>query len=87
MIGMIFAGFKAMSWGVRIASIVAPLLLLGTLYGVWHYKVYQRGYQRALADIAAEDARAIERAKAMRQGWRECRDRGGIWNQSEGKCT
>ncbi|WP_162471464.1 hypothetical protein [Bradyrhizobium cosmicum] len=79
--------WKAASWGVRIAAVVGPLLIVGTAYAVWHHKVYQRGYDRALADIAAEDKGAIGAATELRKIWSDCRGRGGRWIQSEGRCS
>lgn len=75
--------------GLVTKLIVAGGLLLAAAaaYGVWHHKVYQSGYARAIADIAAEDKRAIGAATEMRNTWRECRDRGGRWIQSEGRCA
>ncbi|UGX98216.1 hypothetical protein G6321_00025065 [Bradyrhizobium barranii subsp. barranii] len=69
-----------------IAAAVAALALLAA-YGVWHHRVFQSGYDRALADIAAEDLRAIGKATELRDVWRDCRKRGGRWIQSEGKCA
>ncbi|WP_158669497.1 hypothetical protein [Bradyrhizobium guangdongense] len=69
---------------VMAASIAAVALVA---YGVWHHKVYRAGYDRALADIAAEDKRAIGAATELRKTWRDCRDRGGRWLQSEGRCS
>ncbi|MCD9819806.1 hypothetical protein [Bradyrhizobium japonicum] len=68
-----------------IAATVAAAALLAA-YGVWHHQVYRSGYVRALADIAAEDTRAIGHATDLRKIWRACRDRGGRWIQSEGRC-
>ncbi|MEY9466275.1 hypothetical protein ABH973_006688 [Bradyrhizobium ottawaense] len=87
MIEALILAWKAASWGMRIAAVVGPLLIVGTAYGVWHHKVYQRGYARALADIAAEDRRAIGAATELRKTWAACRDRGGRWIQSEGRCS
>ncbi|ULK98834.1 hypothetical protein [Bradyrhizobium sp. I71] len=79
---------------LRASGLVTKLLVAGglllavvTAYGVWHHKVYRSGYVRALADIAAEDKRAIGAATELRKTWRECRDRGGHWIQSEGRCS
>lgn len=68
---------------------VAGALALAALgaYGIWHHKVYRSGYDRALADIAAEDKRAIGSALELRQVWKDCRARGGRWIQSEGRCA
>ncbi|MCK1684232.1 hypothetical protein IVA87_33815 [Bradyrhizobium sp. 147] len=69
--------------------VVAASLALAALgaYGIWHHKVFRAGYDRALADIAAEDKRAIGRATELRKTWRECRERGGQWSQTEGRCS
>lgn len=79
---------------LQASGLVTKLILAGSLlltaaaaYGVWHHRVYASGYARALADIAAEDQRAIGRATDLRNTWRECRDRGGRWIQSEGRCA
>lgn len=75
--------------GVLTKIIMAGSLLLVALsaYGIWHHKVYRSGYDRALADIAAEDKRAIGSAMEMRGVWLECRKRGGRWIQTEGRCA
>ncbi|MCS3725959.1 hypothetical protein [Bradyrhizobium betae] len=75
--------------GLLTKIIVAGSLLLAALgaYGIWHHKVWRSGYVRALADIAAEDKSAIGQATELRKTWRACRDRGGRWIQSEGKCA
>lgn len=86
MIQAILIAFKAMSWAGRIAAIVGPLLLLGTTYAVWHHQIYQRGYDKAISDIAEEDSAAIGQAVERRKPWKECRDRGGVWSQSERAC-
>jgi fatty acid desaturase len=65
------------------AGLVVALL---TAYGVWHHKVYQSGYVRAIADIAAEDKRAVDRAIAARSAWKDCRAAGRRWDQVEGRC-
>ncbi|MCK1676658.1 MULTISPECIES: hypothetical protein [unclassified Bradyrhizobium] len=75
--------------GLVTKLIVAGSLALAVLgaYGVWHHKVYRAGYDRALADIAAEDARAIASATELRSTWLACRKAGRRWMQSEGKCA
>ncbi|WP_441280071.1 hypothetical protein [Bradyrhizobium sp. 63_E2_N1_3] len=87
MIQAFLLAWKAASWGVRIAAVVGPIVVVGAAYGVWHHQVYRAGYVRALADIAAEDERAIGKATELRATWRACLDRGGRWIQSEGKCA
>lgn len=75
--------------GLVTKLIVAGSLALAVLgaYGVWHHKVYRAGYDRALADIAAEDQRAIASATELRSTWLACRKAGRRWMQSEGKCA
>lgn len=83
------AGLAALqASGLVVKLIVAASLALAALgaYGVWHHKVFSAGYDRALADIAAEDKRAIGRAFDLRKTLSECRVRGGRWIQSEGRC-
>jgi hypothetical protein len=53
---------------------------------VWHHKIFESGYEKALSDIAAEDAAAIARATQMRSVWRDCRAHNGQWDQSTGEC-
>ncbi len=64
-------------------GLVAALL---TAYGVWHHKIYRSGYDRAIADIAAEDKKAVDRAIAARSVWKDCRAAGRRWDQVEGRC-
>lgn len=75
--------------GLAVKLVLAGSLALAALgaYGIWHHKVFRAGYDRAIADIAEEDKRAIGQATDRRKTWRECRDRGGRWIQSEGKCA
>lgn len=86
MIAAAWVGWKALGWGMRILSIVGPLLTLGALYGVWHYTVDQRGYRRAIAEIAAQDERAIKKAESARAVFKQCRAAGRRWDQVEGRC-
>jgi hypothetical protein len=90
MIGYAKLALTALEASGLLTKILIGLGLLAaalTAYGIWHHEVYREGYTRALADIAAEDSRAIARATQFRQTWRECRDRGGRWDQSKGTCS
>jgi hypothetical protein len=55
-------------------------------YGVWHHRVYESGVEAAIAGIAREDSRWIDRAVKARGIWRDCRDQGGNWDQTTGRC-
>lgn len=86
MIDAIVTGIKLFGVFKSFAILAGVVLALGIAYGAWHHKVYKEGYTRALSDIAAEDAGAIKRATDMRSTWRNCRDRGGRWDQATGRC-
>jgi hypothetical protein len=76
------------------AGLVTKLIVAGsiaaaalTAYGVWHHHVWRNGYDRAIADIAAADSRAIGRAKDARARLRDCTESGKRWDQSTGRCS
>jgi hypothetical protein len=86
MIQAALLAWKAASWGMRIAAVVGPLLVAGTVYGVWHHKVYSKGWNDALAAVARDDAAAVGRASKMRDQYESCADRKGAWDQTTGRC-
>jgi hypothetical protein len=86
MIGGIFQAFHLLSWGARLGIIVALFVGVSTISGVAYYKIWSRGYQHALLDIAKPDAQAIARATEFRNAWRQCRDSGMRWDQTTGQC-
>lgn len=77
--GLLSAGVR---WSIILAVVIAAIGAGGTIY----YKIWSRGYERALTDIAKQDAKAIAKATEYRNAWRECRDGGLRWDQSTGKC-
>lgn len=87
MIGAIVEGVKLFGVLKSVGILVALVAGLFIAYGAWHHKVYREGYTRALSDIAAEDAAALKRATDLRATWRNCRDRGGQWDQANGRCA
>lgn len=87
MIGLAFKAFGAAGLLTKLITIGVLLASLLTAYGVWHHKVYRSGYTRAIADIAAEDEKAIARATEKRSVWSDCRARNGRWDQSTGTCS
>jgi hypothetical protein len=86
MIEAALLAWKAAGTGLRIAAIVGPLLAFGTLYGVWHTKVWHRGYDAAMAEIAADNAAAVSRASKLRDSYESCSTGGGRWDQTAGRC-
>jgi hypothetical protein len=84
---------KAALTALEAAGLLTKLLIAAglvgaviTAYAVWHHEVYQSGYDRAISDIAEENAEAIGHAVERRKPWRECRDRRGTWIQSTRTC-
>jgi hypothetical protein len=76
------------------AGLMTKLIIIGGLavtllgaYGIWHHKVYRSGYDRAISDIAAADAKAVERATTARNTFKICRDSGRKWDQATGTCS
>ena len=86
MISTALTAFSLLSAGMRWAIIGGLLLATLTTGGVIYHNIWKRGYVRAISDIAAQDNRAIERAEAARGAWKQCRDAGRRWDQSEGQC-
>jgi hypothetical protein len=70
----------------RCVVAVAVLVSVVGAYWVGRAGEYERGYKRALAAIAEQDAGAIASATELRSVWRDCRARGGAWDQSNGSC-
>jgi hypothetical protein len=75
------------------AGLVAKLITIGVLaasllaaYGLWHHKVYTKGWNGALAAIARQDSKAIAAATELRSAFKTCRDRNGKWDQVTGAC-
>ncbi|MBR1150069.1 hypothetical protein [Bradyrhizobium sp. JYMT SZCCT0428] len=86
MITGIFEAIKLFGMLKSFGILVAVVAALAIGYGVWRHKVFREGYARALSDIAANDTAAVGRATDLRKTWRECRDRGGRWDQAAGRC-
>ena len=79
----IVAALLGCKWCMVAAGVVA-IALFSYWYG--YHGEYAKGYEKAVSDIAAEDAAAIERATQMRSVWKECRLSSGEWDQSTGEC-
>ena len=86
MIKTFFAAFSLAGLATKLSVIAVAVLTLGTAYGIWHYKVWSRGYDRALADVAKQDRKAIARATQYRGAVLDCRARGLRWDQTTGQC-
>lgn len=65
--------------GVLVASVGGGLTWLSV-------SQFNKGYNAAIADIAAENKEAVDAANKARQTVRDCNARGGGWDQSRGLC-
>lgn len=71
-------------WQLGIGA--ALLAGAGTAYGVWHYKIYSRGYAAAISDIAKKDKGALDAVKGATTKVDDCFERGGVWDATRGVC-
>ena len=78
--------FRALSLKLRIITVGAGIAALAVSYGLWHHKVFNSGWNAAIAAIAAQGRRAIDAARSARANWRACVDGDGVWNASTGQC-
>jgi hypothetical protein len=78
--------FRALSLKLRIIVIGSVIAAALAGYGLWHHKVFNSGWNAAIAAIAAQDRRAIDAARSARAHWRACVDGDGVWNASTGQC-
>ena len=78
--------FRALSLKLRIILIGSVVAAIAATYGLWHHKVFNSGWNAAIAAIAAQDRRAIDAARSARAHWRACIDSDGVWNASTGQC-
>ena len=80
------AALRALPFLGQLGIGVAVIAAAGGGYALWHHRVYQSGYDAALAGVAATDQEAIAaRDKAVARV-RSCRDAGGVWDTTAGKC-
>lgn len=77
---------RAMPIGAQVAIAAVVIGVIGTAYGLWHYRVYSSGYGAAISDIAKRDAAATAAVKAQTSRVSDCFANGGTWNTVEGRC-
>ena len=87
MIAAALAAFNLFGTTTRLIMIVGFVLSLVTAGGVIYYKIWDRGYEYALAAIAKRDAKAIAKATSYRGAVDDCDSRKLLWDQSTGKCV
>lgn len=59
--------------------------LLG--YAYWDHRVYTRGYNAAIADVAAKNRGAIANVRKATKNVDDCYDAGGVWDTALGVCN
>lgn len=84
--GILFALFGGLSGTAKLIVIVGLLLGLVTTGGVIYAKIYNKGYDAAIADIGRANKRAVERAQKARSAVLDCDTRGLRWDTTTGKC-
>lgn len=66
------------------------LLVVSTLGGLYYAidsHAEERGWNKAIAAIAAKDKRAIDAARKARSSVDDCFAAGGVWDTASGKCN
>lgn len=81
------AAFGAAGLTTKLIVVGSLALALLTTLGIIYHHIWSNGYDKALADIAKQDAKAIAKATAYRSAVVDCRARGLHWDQSTGKCS
>lgn len=86
MIGAIWGGMQTFGLVKSFAGIAIVITLTALGYGAWHHEVYQSGVNAAIAGIAKEDARLIDRALQARAKLKDCQGLERKWDQTTGRC-
>jgi hypothetical protein len=86
MLQLALLAFNGLSLTTRLIAIGGVIVAVLTTGGVLYAKIEHHGYDRALRDIAAANARAIKKADEYRSQSRDCDARGLRWVQSTGEC-
>lgn len=84
-----------MAW---IASLLAPYLfriiigaaIVAAVGGLWvanNIHEFNKGYAKALHDIAAKDERAVHAADDAKKEVSDCVSNGGVWSTTDGVCS
>lgn len=83
----IFTAFRALPLLAQLGSIAALGFALVTGYGIWHHKVYMKGWKAHEAAIVRQDEKAINAALKKRGVFDDCRTRGLRWDVTTGECS
>jgi hypothetical protein len=86
MLQLAVLAFNGLSLTTKLIAIASVLAAIGITGGVIYANIYNKGYDKALRDVAAQNERAISTATKYRAQSRECDDRGMRWRTSTGQC-
>lgn len=86
MIGIAFTAFRLLPGLAQLAILGVLLASLAGTYALWHHKIYTRGYDAAIADIADENQEAVDAANTLRKKRRDCIAGSGVWDTTVGLC-
>jgi hypothetical protein len=71
---------------IKIALITGAIVALIGGYAYWDHRVYTRGYNAAIADVAAKNKGAIANVRKATKNVRDCYERDGAWDAARGLC-
>lgn len=80
---MILGAFKLLPLAWKLGIVAASLVALAGTYAYWHHSVFEAGYDKAIADVQAENRFGKDAALQNVQRRRAC---AGTWSQSRGVC-
>lgn len=78
--------FLASPLGRKIALYVAIIVAALSVFLVIDRHGYNRGYAKAIAQIAIQNQQAVNLAQSIRGKIQKCFDGGGEWNLETGAC-
>jgi hypothetical protein len=86
MLSLVSLAFRTLPWFVQAGAIVAVIAAVMTGYGIWHHKIYMKGWNAHEMAIVREDKRAVDGALAKRAVRDDCINRGLHWSTVTGEC-
>lgn len=76
----------SLSLGAKAAIAGGAIAIIGLAYWGWHNAVWNKGYDAAIAAIAAQDKEAVDAADKARIRVQRCRAAGRVWDIAAGVC-
>lgn len=79
-----FLNLIPLVWRLAAVGVIIAGLVGGYIY--WYHHVYELGYAKAIADVAAADKAAVDRVKEGQNLIDNCTKQGGNWDVTTGRC-